>query len=251
MELTATFDEDFDRVLAYARPYAVNKYHIYDTGLKVVLQNAFSDLRNLPKLGYPKKEEEVSLPVPLKTYVEKYIDRYFKGFNNRPSVKVGNASKTFSDPAIELAFGTRVKNIPSEDLNKIISGHSLLMSVENFIGELLEEYLSERLLEYGWFCCWGSSIDAVDFCTANGDLLQVKNSDNSENSSSSRVRNDTVIKKWARRKSTKKDTFYWEKLEELTGAKNISEDDFRAFIKKIIEENPTCIEVENENQYSK
>ncbi|MFN3967749.1 SinI family restriction endonuclease [Flavobacterium sp.] len=247
MELTNVFDENFDKVLEYAEAYAPN----YDESLKVVLTCAFADLRNLPKLGYPKKVNDVIQPIPLKDYVEKFIDKYLKGYNTRPSVKTGGASATFPDPAVSIAFSTRVKKVPAEDLPKIISGHSLQMSIENLVGDLLEEYLSIRLAEQGWHCCWGSSIDAVDFCHTNGDLLQVKNSDNSENSSSSRVRAHTVIKKWARRKSTKKDTFYWDKLKELTGANNISEADFRNFIKETIEANPNCIVVSNEAQYGK
>jgi hypothetical protein len=246
MELLTQFDEPFDNVLTYAKAHS-NKYNL---ALEIVLNNAFSDKRNLPNLGFPKKINNIIQPIPLNEYVEKLIDKYQKGYENRPSVKTGNTSKTFSDPAVGIVLSTRVKSIVPKELNKIIEGHSLQMSIENIIGDLLEEYLSLRLEEYGWYCCWGSSIDAVDFCKANGGLLQVKNSDNSENSSSSRVRNGTEIKKWARRKSTQENTFNWHKLIELTGAKNINEADFRLFIKETIEKNPNSIKVNNENIYS-
>lgn len=247
MDPKTVFDENFDNVLAYAKAYAKKEYSI---GLENVLKNAFADLRNLPKLSYPKKVDNIVQPVPLKAYVEKLIDCYFKGYNKRPSVRIGNASATHADPVVGLVFATRVKNIPEDDLKKVVNGHSLQMSIENIIGDLLEEYLSLKLVSAGWYCCWGSSIDAVDFCNVNGELLQVKNSDNSENSSSSRVRNGTEIKKWARRKSTQANTFYWDKLKELTGVQNVSEESFREFIVATIKANPACINVVNENQYS-
>jgi transcriptional regulator with XRE-family HTH domain len=61
-----------------------------------------------------------------------------------------------------------------------------------------EEYLAEKLLPYGWYCCWGETMKSVDFCTQNGDLLQVKNRSNSENSSSNKIRQGTAIIKWHR-----------------------------------------------------
>ena len=97
----------------------------------------------------------------------------------------------------------RLPELTQELANQVEGGHSLMMTIENLVGDLLEEYLSVKLKENGWCCCWGSTIDAVDFCKADGSLIQIKNSDNSENSSSSRVRAGTTIEKWYRRKSTK------------------------------------------------
>ncbi len=246
MDNKAKFDADFDSVIAYAIEY--NKFLSKD--LEIVLKTAFSDKSLLPTLGYSaKKTNNYTNLICLKEYVGKFIDKYQKGYNNRPSERVGNNSKTFSDPIIGLILSLRIKSIDSKDLKKIVDGHSLQMSIENIVGDLLEEYLSIRLNVLGWYCCWGSSIDAVDFCNEKGELLQIKNSDNSENSSSSRVRIGTQIKKWARRKSTKENTFYWEDLIALIGAKNISEEDFRKFVKETIEKNPACIYVSDEKMY--
>ncbi|WP_289659370.1 SinI family restriction endonuclease [Flavobacterium panacagri] len=140
----------------------------------------------------------------------------------------------------------RIKGTSEAELKKIMKGHRLLMSIETIVGDLLEEYLSIKLYDYNWVCCWGSSIDAVDFCNSKGELLQIKNSDNSENSSSSKVRNGTEIKKWSRRKSTQNNTFYWEKLIDLTGAKDISEEDFQSFVGSIIDKNCDCIYSNNQ-----
>ena len=120
--------------------------------------------------------------------------------------------------------------------------HSLLMTIENNIGELLEEYLSVKLSPLGWYCCWGSTIDAVDFCKADGSLLQIKTSDNSENSSSSRVRQGTPIGKWFRRFSRRPGVYNWESLNRMLGRPGyVSESDFRAFAEKTIAANPACI----------
>ncbi|RED26932.1 SinI restriction endonuclease [Flavobacterium cutihirudinis] len=245
MKIDTKFDEpiDSDIAIKYAKEYCKESY---SGDLEIVLKCAFNDIRNLPKLRYPKKIDKVEQPVPLKEYLHKFIDAYNKGYSNRPSLRIGNSSKTHSDPIVGLIFSLRVANTSEAELKKIVDGHSLQMSIENIIGDLLEEYLSIKLSDYGWVCCWGSSIDAVDFCNSKGELLQIKNSDNSENSSSSRVRNGTEIKKWSRRKSTQNNKFSWEELIELTGAKNISEEDFRSFVKSTIEKNPKCIYVNDE-----
>ena len=120
-----------------------------------------------------------------------------------------------------------------------------MMTIENLVGDLLEEYLSVKLQENGWCCCWGSTIDAVDFCKADGSLIQIKNSDNSENSSSSRVRAGTTIEKWFRRKSTKENTFFWENLNAMVKRKDLTEDDFRNFVKAAVTKNPGCLHVDD------
>jgi hypothetical protein len=243
MDIGIKFDEPItdELILAYAIEYKPD----LTSDLEIVLKTAFGDIRNLPTLGYSVAKTKNS-EVPLKLYISKFIDKYIKGYENRPTIRIGNSSKTHSDPIVGLIFSLRVADTSEAELKKIIEGHSLQMSIENIVGDLLEEYLSIRLCNYGWVCCWGSSIDAVDFCNSKGELLQVKNSDNSENSSSSRVRNGTEIKKWSRRKSTKNNTFYWDKLIEFTGADNISEEDFRGFIISTIENNPKCIYVNDE-----
>jgi hypothetical protein len=210
MDPSISFDEDnFDNILIYAKEHAGANY---SEKLQVVLKTVFKDVRNLPKLRYPKKIGNINQPIPLKEYIGKWVIKYLRGYDNRPSKKSANPSNTYSDPVIISTLKCRLSDLSDNDLKKIEEGHSILMSIENLIGDLLEEYLSIQLAKNGWFCCWGSSIDAVDFCNIQGELLQVKNSDNSENSSSSRVRNGTKIKKWHRRVSSKSNTFCWEAL---------------------------------------
>lgn len=99
------------------------------------------------------------------------------------------------------------------------------MTIEGMVGNLLEEYLATILHPYGWYCCWGSTIDAVDFCKEDGSLLQVKTSNNSENSSSIRVRNGTEIRIWFRRFFNKANTFNWVALNEIIGRDIFNEED--------------------------
>lgn len=81
--------------------------------------------------------------------------------------------------------------------------HLAGMAAENFVGGVLEEYLATVLEPYGWVWCAGSSVKSVDFILRLDDdsgwlALQVKNRDNSENSSSSAIRAGTKIEKWFR-----------------------------------------------------
>ncbi len=66
-------------------------------------------------------------------------------------------------------------------------------------------------------------------------ITPVKNLDNSENSSSSAIRNGTDIKKWFRTFS-KKPGSNWEAFpdEEIKG--DVSEEGFRQYVKKYLEE---------------
>lgn len=91
----------------------------YDKALHVVAQNAFSDIRNLPKLRYPKKVKGVTQPIPLQEYVGKWVETYFKGFDNRPSLRTANKSSTFADPIMALTLSYRFSSLASKDLGFI------------------------------------------------------------------------------------------------------------------------------------
>lgn len=208
--------------------------------LGVVLSVAFRDIRNLPALKFNQNE-----PIPLKEYVKKWVARYLSGYNGRPSKRQGKKSQTKPDPAVKLILRTRREDIDDNFADTLEKGHSIMMTIEGMVGNLLEEYLATILHPYGWYCCWGSTIDAVDFCKEDGSLLQVKTSSNSENSSSIRVRNGTEIRKWFRRFSNKANKFNWVALNEIIGRDIFSEEnserEFRDFITRTIRENPGCI----------
>ena len=217
MKETTKFD-DFsgDKAISLAKTFAKDAY---TKELGVVLSVAFSDIRNLPALGFNQDE-----PIPLKEYVKKWVSRYFSGYNGRPSKRHGKKSQTKPDPAVKLILRTRREDIDDNFADTLEKGHSIMMTIEGMLGNLLEEYLATILHPYGWYCCWGSTIDAVDFCKEDGSLLQVKTSNNSENSSSIRVRNGTEIRIWFRRFFNKANTFNWVALNEIIGRDIFSEE---------------------------
>ena len=76
------------------------------------------------------------------------------------------------------------------------------MAAENMVGEILERYLNSVLSQFGWVWCCGALVKHIDFVKKEDDgsfkMLQVKNRDNSENSSSKAIRNGTDILHWFR-----------------------------------------------------
>lgn len=128
-------------------------------------------------------------------------------------------------------------DVNPNNLDRIKRDHALSMSAENIVGHLLEQYLSTVLEPHGWVWCAGSLVKAVDFVKLVGDdwlLLQVKNRDNSENSSSSAIREGTTIKKWHRTFS-KKPGSNWATFPDDQARPHLSENGFREFVKTYLE----------------
>ena len=105
---------------------------------------------------------------------------------------------------------------------------------EMISGQLLELYIQRESLDYSrdWYLS-GKIIKDVDFIKKNESgwiTLQIKNSDNTENNASSKVRDNTTIKKWVRRHSKKEDIFYWEKFPDKIFKEKLNEKTFRNFI---------------------
>lgn len=178
----------------------------------------------------------------LEDYIQRWVNKYFSGFNNRASQRVSNAPSTVPDPLVDIIISARLPALNSKDIDVIKTAHRLSMSAENVLGLLLEEYLAEKLLPYGWYCCWGETIRSVDFCTSRGELLQIKNRSNSENSSSSAIRKDTTIKKW-HRINANTGACYWENLKTRIEQPNlpVSENDFSDFVRKTITNNTEAL----------
>ncbi|MCX7109072.1 MAG: SinI family restriction endonuclease [Proteobacteria bacterium] len=129
--------------------------------------------------------------------------------------------------------------IESKSLERIKTEHALSMGAENIVGNLLEHYLASILELHGWIWCACSLVKAVDFVkppTEKGDwvLLQVKNRDNSENSSSSAIRIGTDIDKWHRTFS-KKPGSNWATFPDTIAREHLSEEGFRDFVKVYLE----------------
>ena len=84
-----------------------------------------------------------------------------------------------------------------------------------------------------------SFVDKIDFIQkvenenkeTSWRALQVKASSNTENSSSSEVRENTEILFWCRRNATKKDSQNWDKLKKFINNENLSEENFLEFLR--------------------
>ncbi len=180
--------------------------------------------------------------------ITKWLKKYQKGYNERASQRISNPPGTISDPAIEQIIGTRLPHLKEKDLNEIVFAHRLGMSAENILGLILEEYLSENLRDSGWHCAWGETVKSVDFVNEDGALLQIKNRSNSENSASSSVRDGTEIQKWYRIRADRIE-YMWEKLNDICKTSHLSEDSFIGFVKTLLENNPGCFAVEDDNPW--
>lgn len=182
-------------------------------------------------------------------YISNWLKKYFDGYNNRASKRISKKIGTVPDGIIDTIISARLPSLDEQKITVIKSAHRLSMSAENILGLLLEEYLAEKLLPYGWYCCWGETIKSVDFCTQNGELLQVKNRSNSENSSSNKIRKGTQIRKW-HRVNASTGTYYWKELNEMVGCTELSEPDFSSFVRETITDNPAAVYVEDDNVWN-
>ncbi len=184
-------------------------------------------------------------------FMTKWTIKFINGYKNRPSQRTSNPIGTQHDPILDEIISARIKNT-TEDLEAIKYGHRLSMSAENITGSLLEEYIATVLIKYDWHCCWGETMKSIDFCNSDGQLLQVKNSDNSENSSSKTVRDGTEIQHWFRRFSRTGDT-NWPALNDLVGitkdSVKLSEDSFRKFVREAVSNNPGSVFLEEESPW--
>lgn len=180
--------------------------------------------------------------------IQKWLQKYQTGMEGRASKRISNPPGTIADPIIEEIIGARLTGLTKADLNKVTYAHRLGMSAENILGLMLEEYLSINLQKHGWHCAWGETVRSVDFVNEDGSLLQIKNRSNSENSSSSAVRNGTEIEKWYRIRADRIE-YMWASLNKICGTKHLSEDAFVDFVKSTIKKNPSCLAVEKENPW--
>ncbi|MBE4605478.1 SinI family restriction endonuclease [Vibrio navarrensis] len=178
--------------------------------------------------------------------IESWVKAYFGDYHNRPSVRKANQSKTVNDKMLDEIITSHMPNLDQLSLEAINYAHRLVMASENILGILLEEYLDTRLKTHGWHCAWGSTLKAVDFVSDKGELLQVKSRNNTENSSSNKIRNGTEIKKWWRFHATK-GTTNWDELNHTLGLDVLSEKDFLDFVRTIARSNPDMLAIDPEN----
>lgn len=146
--------------------------------------------------------------------------------------------QTIPDPLVSVILRDYFA-VSEEHLQRASQEHLLSMGAEGIVGSLLEEYLASVLEPVGWVFCSGSVVKAVDFIkrpildSGNWTVLQVKNRDNSENSSSSAIRNGTDIVKWFRTFSRTGET-NWAAFPQEDLAGTMSEEKFEEFVENYL-----------------
>ena len=161
-------------------------------------------------------------------YLRNWINKFYL---ERENPALSKPLKNFGE--IDNALFRRVSGISNElkeNYAKLLEAHYIIMDAENKNGATLEEFMANVLEKHNWIWCSGSVLSAIDFCkleSAETLLLQVKNKYNTENSSSSKIRTGTEIKKWNRlskpRVATGKNIPIpnWEELHEIINADSI------------------------------
>lgn len=170
---------------------------------------------------------------------EAYIRAQAANFAVARAPRAPKPPATIPDEMVSVILENYFK-VPPGNLERAKQEHLLSMGAENLVGELLERYLASIMEPRGWIWCSGSTVKAVDLIkppsTPGGvwKLLQVKNRDNSENSSSSAIRNGTDIEKWFRTFS-KKTGSNWNAFPDAEIRPLVSETGFRKFVKEYLE----------------
>jgi len=140
-----------------------------------------------------KNKPDLTQRTGVKVFAEKYY--LSKATKVTPSIP-----QTIPDEMVSVILKKFYKH-PQHRLKEIQTEHQHSMAAENMVGELLERYIDSVLSSYGWIWCCGALVKHVDFIKFEDNryrLLQIKNRDNSENSSSKAIRDGTVIEHWFR-----------------------------------------------------
>lgn len=172
---------------------------------------------------------DVTTPVGLEALARKYFTTYkASDFPALPST----VPDAMVSEVIQAAYG-----YSRAACERIKLEHQHAMCAENCVGALLERYIDSVLRPHGWHWCCGDFVRAVDFLRplpAGGwELVQIKNRDNSENSSSSAIRQGTPIQKWFRTYSRTGAT-NWANLPTSMQGLGLSEDGFVQFVRQYL-----------------
>ncbi len=191
--------------------------------------------------------------------IQKWVTKFYKGYQGRISVRCSQMPGTLPDVAINKILESSLSQIDAAKAKEVVYAHRLAMSAENILGLLLEEYIFTKIQKFDesddpntlkWAMAWGMTVNKVDLCSSKGDLLQIKNRSNSENSSSKSVRDGTRIKKWFRINAADGKT-NWNALCKLLHCQEglLCETDFLDFIKSTLQSNPSALPVEQQSPY--
>jgi len=167
---------------------------------------------------------------PSEAYIARKAQQFVKGRTAKHPGIPQTSHDLIVDEILQHYF-----DVPQADLKRAEELHRMSMAAENIIGELLERYLATVMEPEGYIWCSGTLVRAVDFIKEPADahaswtLLQIKNRQNSENSSSASVRKGTTINKWFRTFSMKNRT-NWEQFPDRSIREKVSEAGFRQFV---------------------
>jgi hypothetical protein len=167
-----------------------------------------------------------------------YIRRQATAFSKGREPRAPRAPSTVPDDMVSVIL-EEYFGIPITDLERMKQEHLLSMGAENLVGDLLERYLAKTLEPKDWVWCSGSIVKSVDFIKSpeavgqKWRLLQVKNRDNSENSSSSAIRIGSEIEKWHRSFSRRVGS-NWSAFPDAELGRHLSEEDFKAFAREYL-----------------
>lgn len=164
-----------------------------------------------------------------------YIYRQAANFASSRNPRAPKPPSTVPDEMVSVIL-TSYFGIAVGDVERAKREHLLSMGAENLVGDLLERYLATIMEPKGWIWCSGAMVKAIDFIkpltgtSAEWYLLQVKNRDNSENSSSSAIRVGTDIQKWHRTFSRRAGS-NWEAFPDESLRADLSEEGFKSFVR--------------------
>lgn len=233
-----------DIIQFYNNTLIKNNIHIVELTTLFDLNMSNKDL--FPNINLGKTENN------WQKYIIAWINKYLTANSNPPSSKRSLPSTSPYDPAINTLVGHTL-NLQAAQLTSIELAHKLSMQAENIIGGLLEEYISTNIRQSGWIWCKGETVRSVDFYNPNTNcLLQIKNKFNTENSSSSAIRNNTSIKKWNRigKRTVNGQVFAdfkWPELNNIIFSNTnlnipiLSEEGFQQFLINVIAKNPELL----------
>lgn len=215
------------------------------TNVTTLFTIALSDMNSL----FPNAGVKQSSTDP-KDYIQKWLSKYANALQTPPSQRIAKLPGSAIDPALGVMVQERL-HLTDQDLSEKIEAHQLFMSAENIQGNLLEEYIASVAEPQGWIWARGEALRACDFVKPSNIIttyIQIKNRDNTENSSSSAIRRGTQIQKWFRLKTLHKSgipypSFMWDRLNSLMQLRGTttSEKDYRIFLKKVVSHNPNVI----------
>jgi hypothetical protein len=192
----------------------------YDLSLEKPYLNLFKFLASNPEFRVSLRGNNPA-PFGSPAYIEKSAQMFALGRIITPPVNSGKSTDTL----LGILF-QQMNQCSEDEAQEAIKMHGDFMVLENKVGKILEHYLATKLEPVGWIWCSGDYVEKIDFVkvgSSNFSVLQVKNKDVTENSSSSKGRGD--VPKWARLKG-KKAVPDWDNFPDEKAKALISEKDF-------------------------